>query len=247
MENIPGKQDKLKHCHTALTNQSGLTGTKAYINNQEIMAYFDTGVEISIMSHKIANKYNFKVYPTNIKVKTADNTITDAIGETDYLNIQIADSTCPIKFIVFDHDDHPILLGLDWFNISDASINPSRNTIHFNSKTYFLNTATIITDSQLNTVDDDPEGRLEALMVEEDNIDNIGFCPDDEKKEEDFINIKTEIKLDEDLQKRFDVELVPLIKESCIGLGKYNGDEMIIEVTSNQPVTDHHTEDHKQR
>ena len=111
---------------------------------------------------------------------------------------------CTMKFVLFDHEDHPILLGLDWFNLSDASINPSRNTIHFNSRTFFLDTATIIPDSQLITLDDDD------LMAEEDNIDTIGYSPDDEKEEE-TINVNTEIKLDEDFQNKFVNELVPLI------------------------------------
>ena len=36
-----------------------------------------------------------------------------------------------IEFIVFDHDDHDILLGFDWFRKTESGIFPSRGVIQF--------------------------------------------------------------------------------------------------------------------
>jgi hypothetical protein len=82
----------------------------------------------------------------------------EPIGETNPIHIQIGSKEdgafCVLKLIVMAHDTHDILLGLDWFNITGASINPSTNSLRFSSKTFYLNSATIIPDAVLNTVTD---------------------------------------------------------------------------------------------
>ncbi len=92
------------------------------------------------------------------------------------------------------HDRHDILLGLDWFIITGASINPSTNSLRFSSKTFYLNSATIIPDSVLNTVTDDSDGRLDSFMDEDDESDTDVADLLEEKTVEDVPDPKTEIK-----------------------------------------------------
>jgi hypothetical protein len=68
------------------------------------------------MSNNIAKQYNFKIKPSEIKLRMANNEIDDPIGETEPLDIIIDNTIVTIKFYVIKHNFHPILLGLDWFN-----------------------------------------------------------------------------------------------------------------------------------
>ncbi len=103
---------------------------------------------MSILFEALAQKYNFQIFPTNVLIKTANNEIVDPVGKTNPIHIQIGTKDdgafCVIKLIVMAHDRHDILLGLVWFIITSASINPSTNSLRFSSKTFYLNSATII-------------------------------------------------------------------------------------------------------
>ena len=52
-------------------------------------------------------------------------------GKTNPLPVRLGTSNVNLEFIVIDHKDHDILLGLDWFNITKAGIFPSTNIIIF--------------------------------------------------------------------------------------------------------------------
>ena len=105
-----------------------LPGTMGEIKGKKIRVYFDTGAEISIMSNDIAKQYNFKIKPSEIKLRMANNEIDDPIGETEPLDIRIDNTIVTIKFYVIKHNFHPILLGLDWFNQTGALISPGSDT-----------------------------------------------------------------------------------------------------------------------
>ena len=85
--------------------------TKAYIDGIEIPVYFDTGADISIMSLTTANKYGFKSNPINMKLTSANNSVSKALGITDLLKVQIASNLTEMKFIIMEHDAHPFLIG----------------------------------------------------------------------------------------------------------------------------------------
>ncbi|RNA04021.1 hypothetical protein BpHYR1_021595, partial [Brachionus plicatilis] len=65
------------------------------------------------------------------KIKTATGIITHASGKTRPIEIKLGNSLCLIEFIVFDHEDHDVLLGLDWFRKTNAGIFPSQGLIKF--------------------------------------------------------------------------------------------------------------------
>ena len=112
--------------------------TKAYIDGIEIPVYFDTGADISIMSLATTNKYGFKSNPINMKLTSANNSVSKALGITDLLKVQIASNLTEMKFIIMEHDAHPILIGADWFAITDAAFYPNGNLVMFPRKTLSL-------------------------------------------------------------------------------------------------------------
>ena len=82
------------------------------------------------------------------------------------------------------HDDHNVLLGLDWFSKSGAMLNPSENSIIFPRRTLYLNNKNILNREILN------EERLTNMLEEDDNLDEIGIDPEEKKK----IIVETEYK-----------------------------------------------------
>ncbi len=212
-------------------------GVETLINNKPNEAYFDTGAEVSIISTKTAMENKFNIIPTNIKVKVADNSINEPVGETEALQVCLGDSVCFINFIVMHHDDHPILLGLDWFGCSGASLNPSANTVTFPRKTIYLNNTNIVNKEELNTIENDQpnEGRLDLLLDQDDNLDDFGIDP--HQINEIIVESVTTIEKDE-LNEWHDVKesIIDRCSSGTHDIGKFNGDEMIIEVTSQIPV-----------
>ncbi len=86
----------------------------------------------------------------------------------------------------------------------------------------------VIQESALQLEDDDPEGRLDAFMDAEDNIDEIGYSPVDEQA---VPTPKPEIEIAADLRHLFEEEIAPLIVERSS-----SEPYMVIEVSSDQPV-----------
>ena len=68
--------------------------------------------------------------PSTIQVKVANNMVSDVIGITNPLSIEFDQiSDCCLKLLVIDHDDHEVLLGLDWFRKTGAGLLPRENAI----------------------------------------------------------------------------------------------------------------------
>ncbi|CAF1084329.1 unnamed protein product [Brachionus calyciflorus] len=108
------------------------------INNNSVVYALHSGSSRSVVAYKIVRKFNFKINPTNIQAKVSDNTINDAIGETDTLRICIGNSIIFQKFLIMDLDDNDVLLGLDWFLKSGATMTPIEKSLKFPNETVFL-------------------------------------------------------------------------------------------------------------
>lgn len=68
------------------------------------------------MSARTAERNKIKIVQTDIKIKTASDEIVEPIGQTEYLNVEIGNVSVKISFVVMEHENQPILLGMDWFN-----------------------------------------------------------------------------------------------------------------------------------
>ena len=91
----------------------------------------DCGATSSIMDHMTAVRNNIEILKTDCKIRTATGVVTEASGKTKPLEVNIQGHICLIEFIVFDHKDHDVLLGLDWFNKTGCGIFPSKGIIEF--------------------------------------------------------------------------------------------------------------------
>ncbi|RNA02190.1 hypothetical protein BpHYR1_052987, partial [Brachionus plicatilis] len=67
------------------------------------------------------------------RIKTAIGIISEASGVTRPVEVDIGGNKCILEFIVFDHDDHNVLLGIDWFHKTRAGIFPAHGLIKFPS------------------------------------------------------------------------------------------------------------------
>ena len=71
------------------------------------------------MNHMTAIYNNFEILPSSSRIKIATGTIYYASSKTKPIEVVLGNSRCLIEFVVFDHDDHDILLSLDWFRKTD--------------------------------------------------------------------------------------------------------------------------------
>ena len=90
------------------TDDASILGTNGTIGGVSMNVSFDSGATASIMSRKIVDKYEFKIIPTNIKIKTADNTKSKVDGITETLVVDICNHSCVIELIIINHDDHDV-------------------------------------------------------------------------------------------------------------------------------------------
>ena len=112
-------------------NINSIPSTTGYVEGKLMKIGIDCGATHSIMNHMTAVRYNIEIHKCNNKVKTATGSVTHASGITKPIEIKLGNSDCMIEFIVFDHEDHDVLLGLDWFEKTNSGIFPSQRLIKF--------------------------------------------------------------------------------------------------------------------
>ena len=74
-----------------------------------------------MISEVTARHYGFVILPSDIRIKSANNAVTAVVGTTDLVTVDIQGHSCQLTLVVLDHDDHEVLLGLDWFMATGAS------------------------------------------------------------------------------------------------------------------------------
>ena len=104
---------------------------KGKINGIELKIGLDCGATTSIMNHMTAVKNNIKIHQSSHKIKTATGMISEASGKTSNLEVEIGGRKHELEFIVFDHNDHDVLLGMDWFELTGCGIFPSKGILQF--------------------------------------------------------------------------------------------------------------------
>ena len=101
------------------------------IEGIDMTVAFDTGASASIMSRRTAERHNLRVHASDTQIKTADERISQVFGVTDTLKLDIQGMVTFMKFLVIDHKDHDVLVGVDWFLLTNATINIARKFIEF--------------------------------------------------------------------------------------------------------------------
>jgi len=210
------------------------------VNDQEILAYFDTGAECSVMSAETIRKYGFKIVKSDIVIKVASNDIVTPLGTTVPLSVNLGGVTVPISFLVIEHDVHPILLGMDWFNEAQAIIMPSENIITFRARRMLMSNNAVIEYADVVETEGDlytDNGRPTQFSEFDETAESFGIAPEQVNK----IIVETKAKLEEKEREIWAKTVRPAIINRCSpgthDIGRYNGGEMVIEVTSRIPVT----------
>jgi hypothetical protein len=91
---------------------------------------FDSGAIVSCMSYETARKNNISILPSNTKIKVAGDLVRGVMGKTKDLEVDIDGHSYKESFIIIEHEDHDVLLGLPWFIKTGAGLNPK---IFYNS------------------------------------------------------------------------------------------------------------------
>ena len=68
------------------------------------------------MALKVANENKFRIIPSKAEVRLADDRVVKIFGKTEKLSVEIRGHRCSLSFMILDHKDYDVLLGLDFFN-----------------------------------------------------------------------------------------------------------------------------------
>ena len=240
VNNVEASNEKAICSVTSFGNTT-IPNSTVKVNGTDIQAYFDTGAECSIMSTKTIKEHGFEIVPlNNLTIRTASDEIVKPLGQTKPLNVELAGVNALIQFVIMEHENHPILLGMDWFSDARATIMPVDNYITFNSRRVVMsNNAAIEYEDSAETDGDlyTDNGRPTQFSEYDETAESIGIAPE----QVNVISIKTiEILSGKEL-KEWQNEVMPMIRERCSpgthDIGKFNGGDMIIEIISRMPVS----------
>jgi hypothetical protein len=146
----------------------------------------DTAATCCIMSHKIAQKYGFKILESDVQVKVAHNELTKVVGKTEILHVEVKGHTCELEMFILDNDEYQCLRVLTWFLAVNCAINPSERSLRFNGETISID------DNKFDLEDNENETVLfsELLPIDDDDFD-INF----RWREGQFVGINPETDL----------------------------------------------------
>ena len=120
-----------------------------------------------MISEVTARHYGFVILPSDIRIKSANNAVTAVVGTTDLVTVDIQGHSCQLTLVVLDHDDHEVLLGLDWFMATGASLHPKSHTLQFPGTVVHLHSPQ---QSDDNGTDEDDNCILSVSLADEDDI-----------------------------------------------------------------------------
>jgi len=108
-------------------------GTVSGINSHFVL---DTGANVSIMSKHFADKHKIKIDKKQVTLHVANENPTSSIGCTSELKVNIHGVTSSLVFMVISlPSEYDILLGIDWFTMNRATIDPGERTLTFKPRT----------------------------------------------------------------------------------------------------------------
>jgi hypothetical protein len=123
------------------------------------------------------------------------------MGKTEDLEVDIDGHSCKESFIIIEHEDHDVLLGLPWFIKTGAGLYPKENILHFSGQNVYLDVPTYrpVTSSVFLTEIEDEE--IEDEM-----------CWPLRKENHQTLEIKPEIKLDSKDLRKFKESMTDMLK-----------------------------------
>jgi len=223
---------------TVLTTKiSSLFNVNGKINSKDVKLTLDSAATRSVIATKIAKRLKIPYVVSDIQVKVADNNVRTVRGVTGPVEIEIEGIKHQLKegMIVLDHDEHEVLLGLDWFSESLAGLFPAERKLKFPTRTIYF-----------------PEGNGDALIHEEQMREDVMVAEviDEEEDisdelywmfpEDDKVEPHDRSQLTEEENRLFDERMPKIVKgafaKDLKDLGKCNVREHVIRVTTDQPI-----------
>jgi hypothetical protein len=107
---------------------------KGQMYGEKVVCGLDTGAESSVISEKFANKNRIEIAYLDERVQGIQGDASKIIGRTKSMALMTANVKSSISYVVLDYDKHDLLLGLDWFESTKSSINPSEKHLTFPDK-----------------------------------------------------------------------------------------------------------------
>ena len=193
--NPAGKQEKIL---TAIEPDLEMLKISGLLNNFTVDFYFDSGATTSIVSHRIVQKYNIPILPSQTQIRSANNAVDTVIGITPSLTINVENHVCTLQLLIMDLQQYDVLLGLNWFQATKAGLYPAQKVLKFEAEQIHLGCD--------NTSDDIEE--VNIIGVDDEDLVPINFEILSEKNEV----IKSSILLDQHEEKQF-TELITSIED----------------------------------
>jgi hypothetical protein len=132
------ENDRQEYVYSCVSDETRLLTVDGMVGDVRMQLSFDSGATASIISADVVNKHGFKILSSDVKIKTADNTVKKVVGITEPLNIDIRGHSCILELLIIDHEDHDVLLGLNWFRETGAGLFPAERLLKFPGHNIYL-------------------------------------------------------------------------------------------------------------
>ena len=229
--NLKPKQEKIMtavRIITAVEKPIELLKINGFVENIPAELYFDSGATASLISSKLAEENGIPITPSDIQIRSANNSVDEVKGITPLLTIKVADHLCKLRLLVFDLGEIDILLGLNWFKATGAGLYPAQKLLKFDDITIQLHS--------INKEEDDIED-VNVINTDEADLLPISFDIFSNKSDQ----ITTQSILSNNEQTDFD-KLKQFIEASNIFAYEYSDIEgsnllpHVISTTSEKPI-----------
>jgi hypothetical protein len=163
------------------------------LNSLNIRFTLDTGASPSVISASFVRRHNIHTLNCAGSIVVADGSSIQYSRRTDSMKIRLFNHVCNLSLIVTElPEDIDALLGLDWFALSHALVDPANRVVHFPAETHINDLETSIDSDYLLTLSDPSQGTypLEENFDEESVWDfpphqidesTLSHLPSDEK------------------------------------------------------------------
>ena len=132
------------------------------LNGHKCRAYLDCGVTTSTLSTRAAKQLGVKVNDLHLEVKYFNGSTDTTKGVVKQVCVELSSVVVNINFLVIDSYDFDVILGLNWFIETGASICPALKTLSFPGLKMIIN------------MEDDHEYEMDKLMLQDiDSSDEI--------------------------------------------------------------------------
>ena len=208
-----------------------VTGT---VNGVRLKMALDSGATCSIIATRVAKQYNLEIRSSDVRVRTATNEIEQVEGVTAPMIVNVQGHSCELEMYVICHEDHDVLLGLDWFMATGAQFCPSEGILRFASEVVYLET-----EEKIQGVDTAEEVLLSEVFTGADSEDIEG---DTDWPVDTDHKIETVEELDEKQAKEWEElkkDILGSFAHSYKDLGGAKTQEFKIRLKSDQVVFKH--------